>query len=63
MGVWVYTAWAIYYDLSAIAFILFGITGIYMWFKNRKRYSSGWWYLAAGVLFPLAIVLAFLFSR
>ena len=62
-GGWVYTLWALYYDLSAIAFILFGITGIYMWFKNRKRYPSGWWYLAAGIIVPLAIVFAFLISR
>jgi hypothetical protein len=62
-GGWVYTAWAIFYDLSAIAFILFGITGIYMWLKSRKKYPSGWWYLAAGIIFPLAIVFAFLFSR
>jgi len=62
-GGWVYTVWAIYYDLSAVAFILFGLSGLYMWFKNRKRYPNGWWYLSAGVLIPLAIVLAFLFSR
>jgi len=62
-GGWVYIAWAIFYDLSAIAFILFGITGIYMWFRSRKLYPSGWWFLAAGIIFPLAIVFAFLFSR
>jgi len=62
-GGWVYTTWAIFYDLSAIAMILFGITGIYMWLKGRKKFPSGWWYLVAGIIIPMAIVLAFLFSK
>jgi hypothetical protein len=62
-GGWVYTVWAIFYDLSALALMLFGITGIYMWLRNRKRYASGHWYLIAGIVIPLAIVFAFLFSR
>ncbi len=62
-GSWVYAIWAIFYDLSAVALILFGITGIIMWLKQRKWYPSGWWYLCAGVIIPLMIVFAFLFSR
>ncbi len=62
-GGWVYVCWAIFYDLSAAALILFGITGILMWLRAKKRFPFGWWFLAAGILVPLAIVLAFLFSR
>jgi len=62
-GGWVYTTWALFYDLSAAAMILFGITGIYMWFRGRKRFPSGWWYLVAGIIFPMAIAFAFLFSK
>ena len=62
-GGWVYTLWAIFYDLSALALMLFGITGIYMWLRKRKSYPSGLWYLVAGIVIPLAIVFAFLFSR
>ncbi len=62
-GGWVYSIWAIFYDLSALALILFGITGVLMWINRKRWYPSGWWYLAAGVVIPLVIVFAFLFSR
>ena len=62
-GGWIYSAWAVLYDLAAFAMVLFGITGILMWFGARKWYPSGWWYLTIGTLIPLAIIFAFLFSK
>lgn len=62
-GGWEYTLWAVLYDLTAVAFIVFAVTGILMWFKIRMRYQAGWWFLLAGTIIPVAIILLFLFWR
>lgn len=41
-GGWNYFAWAFMYDLSAIAMIVFSITGLYLWFKTERRRLAGW---------------------
>lgn len=58
-----YTLWAIFYDLTAVAFIVFAITGVLMWLKLRMRYSLGWWFLIAGTIIPLTIIFLFLFWK
>ena len=58
-GGWEYTAWAVMYDTSCFAMILFAITGIIMWFKRRKQFKHGWWYLLAGILIPVFFIYAF----
>lgn len=58
-----YTLWAIFFDLTALAFVVFAITGLLMWLKLRARYASGWWYLLAGLIIPLTIVLLFWFTK
>ena len=58
-GGWEYTAWAVMYDTSCFAMILFAITGIIMWFKRRKQFRHGWWYLLAGILIPVFFIYAF----
>ena len=58
-GGWAYTAWAVMYDVSCFAIILFAITGIIMWFKRRKQFRHGWWYLLAGILIPVFFIYAF----
>ena len=58
-GGWAYTAWAVMYDASCFAMIVFAITGIIMWFRRRKQYSHGWYYLLAGIFIPLFIIYAF----
>lgn len=62
-GGWEYTAWAIFYDLTAVSLIIFSLTGILMWLKTKSRYPKGWWYLAAGVIIPLVIIYLFLLWR
>lgn len=59
-GGWAYTAWAVMYDVTCFAMILFAVTGILMWLRKRKKFRSGWWYLLAGILIPVAIIYAFL---
>jgi hypothetical protein len=58
-GGWAYTAWAIMYDVSCVAMIVFALTGILMWYRARKRFRYGWWYLAAGIVIPLAFIYMF----
>ena len=62
-GGWAYTAWAVMYDTSCFAMILFAITGIIMWFKRRKQFRHGWWCLLAGILIPVFFIYAFVLSK
>lgn len=59
-GGWAYTAWAIMYDVSCLAMIIFALTGIIMWYRVRKRFSYGLWYLAAGLIIPATIIILFI---
>ena len=58
-GGWEYTAWAVMYDVSCFAMILFAITGIIMWYRKRKQFRHGSWYLLAGILIPVFFIYAF----
>jgi hypothetical protein len=58
-GGWEYTAWAVMYDASCFAMIIFAITGIVLWYRKRKQYRQGWWYLMAGILIPVLFICAF----
>jgi hypothetical protein len=62
-GGWEYTAWAVMYDLSCVAMLVFAVTGIMMWFRARKRFKYGWWFLAAGMLIPLGFIFLFVFWK
>lgn len=62
-GGWQYTAWAIGYDVTASSLIIFAVTGVIIWFRIRKKYRYGWWFLSAGIVIPLIIVFAFLLSK
>jgi hypothetical protein len=43
-----YFVWGIFLDLTAISFIIFPITGIVIWFQNRKVFAAGWILLLSG---------------
>jgi len=58
-GGWEYTAWAVMYDITCFAMILFALTGIIMWYRKRKKFRHGWWYLLAGILIPVFFIYAF----
>ncbi len=62
-GGWEYTAWAVMYDISCFAMIIFAVTGILMWYRTRKRFKYGWWYLAAGVLIPVGFIYMYVLWR
>ncbi len=62
-GGWAFTLWGVFYELTAVSLIVFAVTGFLMWFKTRLRYTSGWWFLIAGLAIPVAVVFLFLFWR
>ncbi len=62
-GGWAYTTWAVMYDISCFAMIIFAVTGVLMWFRARKRFRYGWWYLAAGILIPMGILCLYVFWK
>ncbi len=59
-GGWAYTAWAVMYDLSCLAMIVFAITGIIMWYRIRKNFRFGLCYLSSGIAIPIVIILLFI---
>ena len=59
-GGWKYTIWAVMYDVSCFSMILFAVTGVLIWFRKRKAFRYGWWYLLAGIIIPAMVISAFL---
>ncbi len=55
-GGWAYTAWAVMYDVSCLAMLVFAFTGMVMWYRVRRRFRYGWWYLVTGILIPVGII-------
>ena len=53
IGNWLYILWAIVYDLASISLIIFGLTGIYLWYKLTVRRLFGW--IVLGVSYSFAI--------
>lgn len=37
-----YFIWSVLYDIAALAFILFALTGIYIWIQNCRVLKTGW---------------------
>jgi len=62
-GGWPYTVWAIFYDTSCLALIVFAITGILLWFRSRQKYPYGWIFLFLGISIPLVFSYLYLLWR
>lgn len=58
-----YDAWAMLFDLSSGAMIVFAITGVLLWHRGVRDHRPGWILLAAGGLLTLGFALTFHFSR
>ena len=56
-GGWLYVLQTLFYDLASAASIVFGITGIVMWYISRSRYRLGWVFLSAGFGLTLVMIL------
>jgi len=58
-----YDAWAILYDLSSGAMIVFAVTGVLMWHRMVKDRRPGWILLAASGALTFGFALMFQLSR
>jgi hypothetical protein len=56
-GGWLYDLWAVAYDLSSAAMVVFAVSGIYLWYKLTKRRLLGWVLLAISFAFATGTVL------
>ena len=55
-GDWKYIAWAVCYDLAAVSFILFALTGIIIWARNSNVLKKGWF-----IIIPVLILTVFIY--
>lgn len=55
-GGWKYVVWAILYDITAIAFMLFAITGLIIWIKHRKVFKWGWIVLIPTLILTMVLI-------
>ncbi len=60
-GGWKYAIWGVLYDLSALSLIVFALTGVFMWFRMRKNYRAGWFFLGTGFGVTLLVILSMYF--
>jgi hypothetical protein len=52
-----YLIWAFFVDIISLAMIIFGITGIFMWYKSTKKRVWGWLLLSVTYIYCFATVL------
>ena len=52
-----YLLWVLSYDLASLALILFGLTGVYMWYKHTQNRKLGWILLAISYGYTAATIL------
>ena len=48
-----YATWAILLDLAGLSAILFGLTGIVMWYRVRKKFWYGWFFLIPPIIITI----------
>jgi hypothetical protein len=58
-----YKVWAVIYDLASLSMIVFGISGVYMWYARTKRRALGWAILAAGFIYTTSTIAYLMIAR
>ena len=61
-GGWAYSIWSLMYDCASLALIIFGVTGVVLWYQSTTRRLAGWICLAAGFGFTTAMILHLMLS-
>ncbi len=59
-GGWLYNIWAVLMDLASIATIVFGLSGIFLWYKLTRNRLPGWICLGFGCGLTAATIIHFL---
>lgn len=62
-GGWAYWIWSLLYDLASLALIVFGTTGIILWYQSTSRRLPGWLCLTASFGFTAAMILYLMWSK
>lgn len=60
-GGWLYNLYVLMMDLASIATILFGLTGLYLWYRlMRKNRKWGTIVLSAGIVYTIIVISFFM---
>jgi hypothetical protein len=62
-GGWAYWLWSLCYDLASLALIVFGLTGIVLWYQSTSKHMAGWLCLVASFGFTGAMILYLMLSK
>jgi len=62
-GGWAYWLWSLLYDLASLALIVFGITGILLWYKCTLKHLAGWICLGVSFGFTTLMILYLMLSK
>ena len=62
-GGWIYVLWSCLYDLASVALILFGITGVVLWYQSTARHLPGWACLVASFGFTAAMICYLMWTK
>jgi hypothetical protein len=62
-GGWLYDLWSALYDLASAALIVFGLTGILLWYQSTLRRLPGLICLAISFGFTASMILYLMFRR
>jgi hypothetical protein len=62
MGGLIYTIWAFLLDIVSLSLIVFGITGIIMWYKLTTKPLLGWILLSVTYIYSLVTILYLLYA-
>lgn len=57
-----YHVWAILYDLASLSLIVFGFSGVYLWYRLTKERLLGWICLGASFTYATVTVLYCLYA-
>jgi hypothetical protein len=62
-GGWAYWVWSLLYDSASLALVIFGITGVILWYQSTTKHLAGWACLAASFGFTTAMILYLMLSK
>ena len=58
-----YLLWVLLYDLASLSLILFGLTGVYLWYKLTTKRLLGWVILGLGYGYTAATILFLVYAK
>jgi hypothetical protein len=62
-GGWAYWTWSLMYDSASLSLIVFGISGVILWYQSSARRLAGWICLAASFGFTAAMIVYLMWTK